>query len=494
MRLAFHGKTDVGKHRVLNEDSFLILCDIDNGWKEVNTLEVDITNSKGIVFAVADGMGGSNAGEVASALAVKIIKERFTSTVSLPVSIGEIQKLLVSIAFEGHDRITKEVGRDKNLEGMGTTLVLGWVFKSNLYIVWCGDSRCYIYNKGNDTELSPFTDDHSLVWERVRNRELSPEEARLNEYSNIILQSLGGSSQKPDPEFRWIKLKKNDRILFCSDGLNSMLSNVGLQQILDFSPSSKETCESLIIAANNAGGRDNITSIVADIIEESLPGIESGELTETDTKHPVKQKNRKRIFFVVLLALILVAVIGVLFTKGIFKSLFQTKSEIQEEIITNSDGYNAVSMIDSLKRSIAIPILPTEESQDKKIQEEVNHQSGGKSPEYDSKLLTGKLDTALQRINALRQNITLCRPNSEGGIWTQEFYVLHKPDRDYISKALDIQDNIIMQIAEVRHFQNAEVIPPKITKITDPVLASKKYPEIDSTLSELEDRMNRLMN
>jgi protein phosphatase len=488
MKLTFHGNSNVGKQRVINEDSFLILCDSENNWREVDTLEVDITNSKGVVFAVADGMGGSNAGEVASALAVRIVKDRFISTNSVPNSIGEIEKLLESIVYEGHDRINKEVIRDKNLEGMGTTIVLGWIFKNSLYLVWSGDSRCYIYNKNIDTELLPFTDDHSLVWERVKSKELSPEEARLNEYSNVILQSLGGSSQKPEPEFRWKKLKKNDRILFCSDGLNSMLSNLGLQQILDFNPSPKETCESLINAANNAGGRDNITAIIVDIIEESVPGTESSEFSDTKSNKPARKWKRNKIwFFLTLAILVFIAVFSILFTKRTTKSHLTLKEEINEstseKVSGVTDDYTAAGVIDSIESKISSSVLAQNKTSNKKSQKEVNQQTISKSPEPDSNFLINQLEKSLQRINDLRKRVDVCYPPPKG-MATVKYYEEYRQSLDSINNTLDQQYDLITKIADV--------MLTKIGKISDYNLGINKYSEIDDTLSELEDKMKKI--
>ena len=222
MKIRFYGHSDVGANRDNNEDSFLILSHVENSWVEINEGYIDISDSQGAVFVVADGMGGANAGEVASGLAIQTIKEELLKLKTLPVELGEISRLMTSFAMAGHRRIIKEANKDRAREGMGTTIVLGWILKDCLYVVWSGDSRCYIHKKTKGIGLLPYTDDHSLVWVQVKNHEITPEEARLSDESNLILQSLGGSIKKPEPEFKWTRLENKDRILFCSDGVNSM--------------------------------------------------------------------------------------------------------------------------------------------------------------------------------------------------------------------------------------------------------------------------------
>ncbi len=270
MKISVFGDTIVGKQRDHNEDSLLIQYDNNKQWSEINDQQIEISDSRGLIFAVADGMGGTNAGEVASAVAINTLKEKIKTIPEAIKSPDQIHRILKSIILTIHHNIVKEAKRSKENKGMGTTIVIGWILNNILYIIWIGDSRCYHYNKTKHNQLTPFSDDHSLVWSRVKSGEITDEEARLSSESNLLLQSLGDTFHDPHPDFKWIELSDNDRVLLCSDGLNSMLSTLGIQQILDFSNSTKETCQSLINSANNAGGHDNITAILIDIISKSL--------------------------------------------------------------------------------------------------------------------------------------------------------------------------------------------------------------------------------
>jgi serine/threonine protein phosphatase PrpC len=488
MRLSFYGNTNVGRQRDHNEDSFLILCDIDNKWQEVNNLEIDISRSRGIVFVVADGMGGANAGEVASDIAVKTVKERMTTKISsLPMEAAEIQKILNSIVIEGHNKIVKASQRNKGMKGMGTTIVMGFVFRDTVYVMWSGDSRCYVYNKNFNKELFPFTDDHSLVWERVKNKEIDPEEARLSEESNLILQSLGGALQKPEPDFKWIRLNNNDRILFCSDGLNSMLSNIGIQQILDFKSSPKDTCESLIQAAYNAGGRDNITVIVIDVLN-------NGEIiTEPGSHEKVKRKKSKILPVLIILALIVI--FGIIFRSEIAKviiSLFvrdipsgfvhstfegdTNESDIQKPGIksvaniglvksdTNNKSYTSNKSVNSTKDTLSL-------DNNRMI--------------LDSGYIETQLREAAIKIISIKNNIRMVEPG--GAIYNSSFYDEYKVKLDSILVTLANQEKLLRSAANL----NSNNL---FIKITDFVKANEMHKEIWDTLTELEKRTNEIIN
>ncbi|MRS05033.1 serine/threonine-protein phosphatase, partial [bacterium] len=340
MRLSIYGTTDVGRQREHNEDSLLIIYSDGNGWVEATNLETNLTDKSGVVCVVADGMGGANAGEVASEIAITTVRETIGKLISVPSVPQEVEKMLASIIQDGHNRIIKASKRSGSLIGMGTTIVIACFFGDNIYVSWSGDSRCYIYNKENSIELLPFTDDHSLVWERVKSKEISPEEARLSDDSNLILQSLGGASQKPDPEFRWAKLNKNDRILLCSDGLNSMLSNIGIQQILDYNSTPGETCESLIQAANNAGGRDNITAIIVDVSEnEKAPVVTVVKETPSAIIVPIKPRKRRLYFFSVLFVLILIITASIFYRTDVVKFFHSVFKAADTTTFNLNQGY-----------------------------------------------------------------------------------------------------------------------------------------------------------
>ncbi|HBE40650.1 MAG TPA: hypothetical protein DDW27_05510 [Bacteroidales bacterium] len=482
MKISFYGDTNTGRQRDHNEDSFLILCYIDNNWQEVNNTEVDLARTAGAVFVVADGMGGANAGEVASDIAVKTIRERIMAIPSLPAETSEVKKFLHGVLMEGHNKIVRISRNNDLMEGMGTTIVVGVFIKDTLFVIWSGDSRCYIYNKNTDKELLPFTDDHSLVWERVRNNELNAEQARLSDDSNLILQSLGGTLQKPEPEFKYIRLKDNDRILFCSDGLNSMLSSIGIQQILDCKSSPLETCDSLIQAANNAGGRDNITVIIVDTNSK-------GEIITEPGKNIVEAKKKKHNYLPLILFLAFITACGIFFRTQIIQltgSFFKrgSKQEITQPVLTidKTTSGNEDTATDSLK----VPAF----SQDKFKQDltpEINKQKSTDKNKIkpDSSFLSVRLQDAADKISLIKNNIKMIEP--QGVLYNQDFYDKNKPKFDSILSDLDIQEKLLRSVA---NFNSGN----KISKITDFVKANQIFEKLINTLANLEESTDDIIN
>ena len=255
-------KTDDGIIRKgHNEDNFTVVA---AGWG--HAMNRIYQTDRGSLLMVADGMGGTNAGEVASQIAVKSTEAAMQKLTRVPTSDKSVEDFLVNILDTAHNDIIQHARANPDSAGMGTTAVLVWILGNKAHIAWCGDSRSYIYRKG--IAFRPRTDDHSLVWQELVGDNYSAEKAeaaRLHPDSNIITQSLGEESQPPKPSSKTVELAAGDRIIVCSDGLNSMVSDRDIGAIvsrLDFSP--KQICDQLIIAANAAGGTDNITVITAD--------------------------------------------------------------------------------------------------------------------------------------------------------------------------------------------------------------------------------------
>jgi len=253
--------TNEGRVRTNNEDSWDIIA---ASWKAQNkTITISGT---GVLLVVADGMGGTNAGEVASRIAVETFRKEFEVKSSVENDENSRLNFLENLIKKAHQNIISESTRNLDHVGMGTTAVLAWILDDKVYVAWCGDSRLYLYRIGKP--FSPFTDDHSLVWEQVVKGNMNSEQARLSDESNIILQSLGDIKQPPKPQSRVLSIQQNDRLILCSDGLNSMLSDGEIESLIA-APNIDTTmlCRQLVDAANIAGGRDNTTVIVANIIK-----------------------------------------------------------------------------------------------------------------------------------------------------------------------------------------------------------------------------------
>jgi PPM family protein phosphatase len=236
-RIEVAAQTDVGSVRSQNEDSFLVGDQL---------------------FAVADGMGGHAAGEVASALALKTL-----AGVSVDKA-GAVEGLLERFR-EAHRRIRERGEAEDRLRGMGTTLTAIIADDEQAHVVHIGDSRAYRYRDG---VLEQLTTDDSLVQFLVGKGRLSPEEARKHPSRSILTRALGVGTEA---EFQAVTLdiQLGDRLVLCTDGLSTFVSRDQIESILHRIPDPRAACDALIRRANEVGGDDNITVIVADIVRGS---------------------------------------------------------------------------------------------------------------------------------------------------------------------------------------------------------------------------------
>lgn len=210
--------------------------------------------SKITLAIVCDGMGGHQGGDVAATMAVTHLGHNFKATDFTTASLA--QKWLEMQLNSENETILKTADRFADLNGMGTTIVLAFVFAKAALIAHLGDSRAYSYTDGKFVQL---TEDHSLVNELVKMGQITPEQAKHHPQKNIITQALGVSSTI-DPEYTNLSLKKNDIILLCTDGLTNSLSDPQIQQILATKDLSlQKRCHKLINEANRLDGNDNIT-------------------------------------------------------------------------------------------------------------------------------------------------------------------------------------------------------------------------------------------
>ncbi len=265
-KLDIYSLTDRGREREHNEDyhSFCAsLSDAPRQWSFYSRELKDSTGSMGALLILADGMGGTNAGEVASKMAVEGIQQYF-DTINEPPSSEKVGDILRSAIVSSNHELIRHQKSHPETRNMGTTLVLGWVLGNKLYLSWVGDSRAYCYHL--DTGLFQLSKDHSMVQEMVDRGELTPEQAFYHPQSNIITQSMGEEKRMPVPGFVEYNIQHGDRILLCSDGLNGMIQDFEIEGILN-SINDIETCgKQLIASANDAGGSDNITIILCDVL------------------------------------------------------------------------------------------------------------------------------------------------------------------------------------------------------------------------------------
>lgn len=305
-------KTDVGLERNNNEDNFQVSANLDESpMKWVNNQEYSL-GRKGALLVVADGMGGMNAGEVASEIAINTVRELFCPeniTDEIVKTRFTIEKFMKGVIVEADKRIKAFAKENPESRSMGTTIVIAWLFDGYLYVSWCGDSRAYIYNPS--TGLFQITKDHSYVQDLVDAGKISKEDAFDFPDSNIITRSLSDSTPKPNPDCLLMpqKLCNNDIILLCSDGLNGMIRDQEIEGIIAANHGNMTECvDALIKAALDAAGADNCTVALCQILSggetssnDRIPKYSIQDKTNDNSQVPAK---RNKIWIFVLLLLL----------------------------------------------------------------------------------------------------------------------------------------------------------------------------------------------
>ena len=260
--ISFGSRTDIGYVRDHNEDSLIIIPPL---------------------FAVADGMGGHEAGEIASEITVNTLAE-------LAPSHLDAEGLTAAVEAANYNVMKaprQGIGRD----GMGTTLTAAMLEGERLLIAQVGDSRAYLLHKGH---LQQITRDHSLMADLIEAGQITPEEARVHPNRSVITRAIG-SDIHMRPDIYELNVDAGDRILLCSDGLSSMISNHAIESIMRRQSDAQHCADELVTAALENGGADNVTVVVADV-----PGF--SEVREK------KRAHKSRVFYIGL-AIALVAVI-----------------------------------------------------------------------------------------------------------------------------------------------------------------------------------------
>ncbi len=278
VRIIVSAATDVGRARTTNEDAYAI-TDLATGAavQATGTDHAIEIQERGVLLAVSDGMGGAQAGEVASALVLESLQRALSRDAK-----GAIHEQLET-AVQRANRNVFEEAKQENKHGMGATLIALFVRGDEAYIAEVGDSRGYLLRKGR---LRQMTRDQSLVQMLVDQGVMSAEEARNSPSKNVILQAMGLARDVRVAIGR-LSLRRGDRFLLCSDGVTNPIADAELQDIVAQSEP-RAACEKLISLANERGGDDNETVIVAEVTGEDLPLPDEFE-TVTETYEVVKQ-------------------------------------------------------------------------------------------------------------------------------------------------------------------------------------------------------------
>ncbi len=253
MKIVSGASTDKGQVRDGNEDSYLV-------------------DRRLRLFAIADGMGGHRAGEVASATALEGLQAAVDEGIPVADAVGR-----------ANTAVWDKASGDTSLAGMGTTLTAAWFDGTVLTLAHVGDSRAYLWRDG---ELSRITVDHSLVEELIRDGKLTEEQAAVHPQRSIITRALGIDSTV-EVDVYSLPLHADDRVMLCSDGLTAMVRANGIAELLEQEADPTAAANALVDAANAAGGDDNITVVVLDAQSDGvdpLPSSVAASITGATTR------------------------------------------------------------------------------------------------------------------------------------------------------------------------------------------------------------------
>lgn len=236
------GDTHTGKVRSHNEDAYGMYPDLS-------------------LFILADGLGGHAGGEVASRLAVEVLKDKINSNYNI---FREVRSNIINAIKNANTRIILEASKDNSLHDMGTTIVVVKVENDMAIVAHVGDSRAYLVREDKITQI---TKDHTVAEEYIRAGLLTPEEAVYSPYKSVISRALGISNDV-GVEISDVQLRHGDTLLLCTDGLTNMLQDRDiLSAVMELMPSPEKITERLINQANKNGGIDNITVIAICVTE-----------------------------------------------------------------------------------------------------------------------------------------------------------------------------------------------------------------------------------
>jgi serine/threonine protein phosphatase PrpC len=265
IRLRVFGRTDVGQIRDHNEDNFVV-ADLSLGSRDIlDPSHAQLVGDRGVLLGVCDGMGGAAAGEVASQLAVDMIFQRMMAG-EPPADRNDLAARLVAAIEAAGARIFAEAKADRTRRGMGTTSTAAALLDDHLFLGQVGDSRGYLLR---GEKLVQVTRDQSLANQLIEAGQLTEEEAETFEHSNIILQALG-TTDSVQVDLTYVQVKRGDVLMLCSDGLSGMMRNEEIREVLRAYTDPAEACRELTDRANQAGGHDNITVVVAKFEGEGI--------------------------------------------------------------------------------------------------------------------------------------------------------------------------------------------------------------------------------
>lgn len=478
------GKYDPQSPNLGNEDNFYVDDNLSDTIMSNFTPDNLVQMSEcGMLMVVADGMGGMNAGEVASEIAIKTVSEFFSPgkiTPQMAQSKQERRSYLERVIVAADNNIKQDARTNPEHSGMGSTIIIAWLVGDELTVSWCGDSRCYRFNPKTGIEL--LSHDHSYVQELADKGVITYEQTFGHPQGNIVTRSLGDEGGTAHPETRDFKVYQDDIIMLCSDGLsgvvfdrqfyldNILLSNDNLEDVIRANQHSMIACrEALFAAAEKAEWYDNVTVILCQICggadsmtvnnptsdakSSEQPSEESPIEDTLNAEHDVLSKGKKRKIMVLIVSILILLAIG-----GGF--LMWKKKPVREQKTNQMDSKQEKEAIipDSLQVDIIkmeTSTSPTEEFQSKKAGVRK------KSSEARNQTTTGVVDTSKNLWEYL-EKVSDATTDKSHGEYSSEQY----EERQHVVK----EGETILKIARGNGIiqKNATIIPKnKLDRILD---------------------------
>lgn len=405
-----------------NEDNFYVDDDLSDDTPSHIVADEEMQLSDcGLVMAIADGMGGMNAGEVASRIAHDTVADYFAPgkiTPQLAATHESRSRYMEDVIREADRRIKADVRHNRDREGMGSTLIMAWLWGDELSVTWIGDSRAYRFNPQKGIE--PLSKDHSYVQELADKGIITYEQTFEHPQGNIVTRSLGDDSQKAKPDSRLFKVFDGDIILLCSDGLSGVLrdrktydengdlcAGENIEDIIGEHLSSLSECrEALWAAAERADWYDNVTAILCEIrggagaycpAKENLESQNADNSTK-DQLHKtfdgfVIKIPRKRLTLLLVVSLLIIISIG-----GCL--WYKLRKQVPDKIVVVRNDSTSVGKSDSLVNDGGKPDTPVQTPQHSSSGNKKNRKP--QSPKSEGK--RGKTAEGVTRPSASKSN------------------------------------------------------------------------------------------
>ncbi|MEO1857859.1 MAG: protein phosphatase 2C domain-containing protein [Rubritalea sp.] len=259
------GLTTSGRRKPKNDDSFLVFSAGINGATELSAESSSPLTNEDLIFGVSDGMGGGNAGHLASSLILRILSETIPKTFKTAAQgfHPDYLELLSQKVKDVHSAINEKATSNENFRGMGATLTLAWFTPENLYIAHAGDSRLYLMRDGKTQQI---TEDHSFCWRKLKRGEITERRYRNDPKRSVLYEVIGGGHSKVRPAVAAITYQQGDRFMLCSDGVTDGLWEKHIHSALDKNrDSTSAAANALMTRAIDNDGSDDTTLIVIDV-------------------------------------------------------------------------------------------------------------------------------------------------------------------------------------------------------------------------------------